>query len=544
MPANTTAKYTDAEILSALEGRTKNEAADYLRVTKWALLRRRTRIRRQQATQLTEPVLEVEQPVVSGWVKQREVPWANPPGTVRRYILTSAQNNTHIHAPFWQNILAFAKHLGAEIMVSRFTYDVSSYGKGSVKPGKEPSKEAYGLWYDPALDLFVRDERVRLASNLLWLGEMNILPTAVRPLSGLSSYSGQDSAVVPHVKIAMESVPQMKGTEPKLIYTTGAVTQRNYIQKKEGLKAEFHHCFAFLMVEVDADGDWFVRQVIAGDDGSFQDLEIQVADGRVIGGHAVEAITWGDLHIDQMDETVAKAHWGPGGMLDTLRAPYQFLHDTLDFRSRNHHDVGNPHKMFQNYVTGQECVEAELGRAARFVDGRVVRDWCSTVFVPSNHDAALEKWLRDGDYRRDPVNARFFLRLQLAMFDAIAEDRPFHTYEEAMYLAGLDRADSTYFLATDESFILVGIEMGMHGHLGAHGARGPRGLNLLGRKANVGHRHSAGIEDGLYVSGVSGDLDMGYNQGPSAWSHSDIITYPSGKRTIVTLRGPKWRVPR
>lgn len=34
---------------------------------------------------------------------------------------------------------------------------------------------------------------------------------------------------------------------------------------------------------------------------------------------------------------------------------------------------------------------------------------------------------------------------------------------------------------------------------------------------------------------------MGYNKGPSSWSHSHVVTYPNGKRAVVTMRGTRWR---
>jgi hypothetical protein len=100
------------------------------------------------------------------------------------------------------------------------------------------------------------------------------------------------------------------------------------------------------------------------------------------------------------------------------------------------------------------------------------------------------------------------------------------------------------YLRTDESFIIAeSIECGMHGHLGPNGSRGgSRPLLKIGRKANIGHTHTAEISDGLYVAGVTGKLDQSYNVGPSSWSQSDIITYPNGKRAIITKSNGKWRV--
>jgi len=58
---------------------------------------------------------------------------------------------------------------------------------------------------------------------------------------------------------------------------------------------------------------------------------------------------------------------------------------------------------------------------------------------------------------------------------------------------------------------------------------------------NTGHTHSTGIIDGVYTAGVHGKLDMDYNKGPSSWSHSHVITYPNGKRAIITIKDGKWR---
>jgi hypothetical protein len=93
------------------------------------------------------------------------------------------------------------------------------------------------------------------------------------------------------------------------------------------------------------------------------------------------------------------------------------------------------------------------------------------------------------------------------------------------------------FVSEDNSFTICGnIECGMHGHLGANGARpSPTQFARAGAKSNTGHTHSPAILDGAYVAGVSGSLDMGYNKGLSSWAPAHIVTYPNGKRTILTM---------
>lgn len=466
-----------------------------------------------------------------------------PKTGVRRYICTCAQNNTYVHEPAWRAIKALAEHYDAEILVSRFAYNRNAFTQPE-KPGTGGLTDD-DLWYDEELMGYVNDERIELAPGLMWCGEMNILPTAVSPLSGFDTYTGRRSGIFPHVKVALKSIPSGKDEGTKLNFTTGTVTQMNYIQKKAGLKAEHHHVYGALLVEVDSKGRWYCRQLNVDGDGVLYDLDLKVEDGKVTSGSRVEAINWGDVHVAQIDPGVADMAWGPGGMIDTLRPLYQFMHDTVDFRPRNHHDVGNPHAMFQRFVEGEDSVEDELRDVVHHLEF-ADRPWCEMVVVDSNHDNAFTRWLREADYRKDPPNAVFFLEAQLRKYQAIRDgDENFHLVEWALRRLGCP--EDVRFLREDESFVILhergwGIECGMHGHLGPNGSRGtPRGLRRMGRRANTGHTHSTEILDGMYVAGTSTKLDVGYNKGPSSWTHSHIVTYPNGKRAIVTMYGGAWR---
>lgn len=458
---------------------------------------------------------------------------------VKRFILTSAQNNTRVHEPTWQALNALAEHWGAELLCASYTYNQNAYGKLAVKPGTHQEQSA--LWFDARVKPLLEksDHNIELAPGLVWCGRMNTLPTAVRPLSGFETYTGRQSGIFPHAKISMESVASGKHEPTKFNYTTGTVTQINYVQKKAGLRAEHHHSYGGLVVEVDNKGRWWVRQLHADKEGTIYDLDLMVKGGKVQPADGCEAITWGDIHCARLDPTIQKLGWGWGGMLDTLRPGYQFLHDVLDFRARNHHERSDAHKRFLRHVRGEESVEAELALTAEFMN-YAERDYCQTVVVDSNHDGALVRWLKDTDWRDDPVNALFYLEAQLEVLRALKEDTDFHVCEWALQRAGCP--PSAIFLREDQPYVLLGIEMGMHGHLGPNGMRGtPQALSRMGRKANTAHTHSAGIYNGMYVAGTSSALDMEYNKGPSSWSHSHVVTHLNGKRQIVTMWDGKWR---
>lgn len=558
---------TERTAVEALvEHGSQNAAADALG---WKRTKLQSRLRSVQAraARAVAPAPEApETPPLHGAVAARAArPAAPASARVARYILTAAQNNTPVHAQFLANLEAYATATGATIMVSRFSYNKSAYRDAkSTKAGRAPtSADTEGLWYDPAIAPYVCDDPARhgscrwqLAPDLVWCAEMNILPTAVRPLSGLESYSGPASGIFPHAKIALESVPVIGERPPKFNYTTGAVTQRNYVAKKEGIKAEHHHQYGALIVEVDlATGDWWARQLNASDDGSFYDLTRHVSGGQVSLGHRLLAFNPGDVHASEIDPVTRACLWAPGGALDILRPEYQFWHDTFSHRNRSHHELKSFEKRYSKWVAGAaaDSVEAEIQATADLLQ-YAHREWCKTVVVSSNHDRHIDRWLDEADYKQDPVNAEFFLAAQLARVQAIREGREWDGLKWALtrhqHLRAVDKRarvimSCVCFLARDASYRIGPpgheIECGSHGDEGPNGARGNAGnLVRIPIRMNVGHAHSACLREGLAQAGVCHrPKQSSYAHGASSWSTSHILTYASGKRAIATERAGK-----
>lgn len=468
--------------------------------------------------------------------------------TVKRFIFTSAQDDTAVHKPFLENLLAYCKYTGAELHIGGYTYQKALFEDHRTNTAV----------YHPLIEKYMTNRRFEVGEGLLFCGEMNTLPTAVNPLSGFETYTRSKWGIFPHPRVSMVSVPTMRAATDKIIMTTGSITLPNYVHKKAGIKAEFHHVIGAVMVELDSKGDFFCRHILADDSGDFQDLTTLVKNGAISEGHDIEAATWGDIHFEQMDLDIVKAVWGyteglktknQEGMktiIDTLRPKYQFFHDVSDFRPRNHHRISDPHFQYKMYVKGVETIDRHMLGIARFLK-IAERPWCQSYVVESNHDLALKRWLKEADYRYDPVNAIFFLEAQLAVYKAILADQEDfsileHILRNKRYLA------YTQFLRTEESMMTCpwaggGIENAIHGHQGANGARGSISqFARMGSKANVAHTHSAAILEGVWQAGTFSKLLMDYNKGGmSSWNHSFIITYCNGKRAIITMRGKKWR---
>lgn len=491
-----------------------------------------------------------KKPIAGGKLEARPDRRVAPPrrGVVKRFICTSAQNNTYVNDSFLTSLEALAAYYDARILVGTFTYNQNNFGQLAVKRGTKKARESK-LWYDPKIEKYISDDRLELGDGLVWCGEMNILPTAVDPLSGLETFTHRKSAIFPHAKLAMRSIATMLDEGSKLNFTTGAVTQRNYIQKKEGQKAEHHHRYAALVVEVDSDGHWWVRQIGVGSrSNELQDLDVKIVDGRVVEGCSVESITWGDLHATMAEDWVIDESME---MINALRPRYQFLHDLLEGASINRHVIKSApdaHYAYYRWLRGLHRFDAEIAKTVEVVK-RYLRPWSEIVVPESNHDGGwIRAWLSKYDYRFDPANAELFLDLQKWTFEQIKKlTTEGKTHKEVPIVGETFRRfglDGVRFLLPDESFKICDdkIECGMHGHLGPGGTVGtPASLNKIGRRANTAHTHSAGIWNGLYVAGTSSKLKWSYNWGPSSWSHSHIVTYPNGQRAIVTMFAGKWR---
>ena len=253
-----------------------------------------------------------------GQFSQTDVVDHGKPRETKRYLLTCAQNNTRINEAFFENLVAFANHLGAELKVSRFTYNKNSWG-GARKAGDDSGERRKPTWHS-ALRPYLSDEAERLAPTLIWCGHLQILPTASNPMSGFQDYTGEASTIIPHTQVGMMPVATPRNQPAKHLYTTGACTIKNYIQAKAGQKAEFHHTYGASLVEVLPDGSWFVRQLVANERGTFCDHPYKVVRGQVTEDAEVAAIQWGDIHVANIDPTIKQMFWGEGGVLDTLRS--------------------------------------------------------------------------------------------------------------------------------------------------------------------------------------------------------------------------------
>lgn len=455
--------------------------------------------------------------------------------TSKRYVITAAQNATPVFKPFLKSLIHYCKKVKAELIVIPFRYrnPTSQWTEGNE------SHE----WWAKEIVPYLYDGRFDLNDHLTILADIKVQPTATSPLTGLESITGPRSGIVGHTKLQLKTVATPNHKLPKIMATTGAVTKDNYSDTKTGKKGEFHHSFGASVVELD--GDVFhLRQINATKSGSFIDLDTEVTPTGCKEAPPA-SLVMGDTHVDFVDPGVVAATFtNKDSIIRTLKINRLVWHDLLDFYSRNHHHRGDPILAVAKHKAGVGDVRAEVDRACAFVDTHTPKA-CESIIVTSNHPEALNRWIKETDWRGDPENAAFYLETALAMVrSAKMTDQGSTAVDPFVYWAEKwIKNPKVKFPKRTDSYTVKNIEVGMHGDRGPNGARGNiKGFSRIGVRSIVGHSHSPAIEEGCYQVGTSTRLQLEYNTGPSSWLNTHCVVYANGKRSLISIINGKWRL--
>ena len=448
---------------------------------------------------------------------------------IKRFVITAAQNATPIHDGFFASLMNYCDFNEAELVVIPLRYK-NATSRWSA------SQENAEIW-DTALTPYLYNQRKKLNENLVLVADVKTQPTAALPLSRFDSITAGESGIIGHTKIQMKTIAVPAGRYPKLLTTTGACTVKNYTDTKAGKVGEFHHTLAAVIVEI-IGKKFFIRHVNATSDGSFIDIDREYTPNGVATSEPALALVLGDTHRATMCKRVEKATFAPGGMVDKLNPQHLIFHDLHDGASTNHHTRKDPFaqvaKRVQNLHLVQEEIEDDVKWLAKVCKGR------KGVIVPSNHDDFLARWLREQDWRFDPDNSEFYLETALELVRQI-KDGNVVPHPFPYWVDRLKGNAPVTCLQRDESFVLGGVELSMHGDQGPNGSRGSRSnLRRIGVKTIVGHSHSPGIEEGCYQAGTSTPLRVDYNAGPSSWLNAHVILYANGKRALLPIIDGQW----
>lgn len=451
------------------------------------------------------------------------------------YVVTCAQNNTDPEWGFLRALERYCAERSARLVVIPIRYKNPT----SRRDPQEDDRDRDYWWHGALSDYLVENE-LRVHPFLRLMGNIRIQATAGNPLVGFEGRSKGASAIYGHSQLSMQTVATPQHALPKIMYSTGSVTRKNYSRTKAGDLAAFHHTHGAVVAEVRGDRFW-LREV-NWDGRRFYDLDREYTARTSRPAPRVSALYMGDTHCRFMDPGVHEATFGPGGVVEVLRPRYIVQGDVLDGYSISHHERGKKLTEAWRAMRGFDCLQAELDELVEYL-GDTTPPWAQTVVTPGNHDDFLLRWLEAGERGVEPRNRMLYHRLSYEVLKEVeragGSDLP-NPLE--IYCRGKVDPRRVRFLKTDESFQLHGVELGMHGHLGPNGSRGTaRNLAKIGTRSMIGHLHSPHIWKGVYQVGTSSLLRLGYTSGPSSWFHTHAVLFPNGRRQMIHVVDGEWR---
>lgn len=487
----------------------------------------------QKATKLLKEKARIEKlknlPLSAGSNKSNEHIQYLPHG---KYVLTSAQNNTDIDKGMLESLQTFCKENGARLLVGRLTYNKNGFAQPDI------NNQDGGLWYDPQIKPYLVSGHLCLGSKHHFIADANIMPTAKNPLTGFAGIvPAGENAYLPATKISLKVEAALKNAKVKILASTGTVTKRNYILRKVGATAAIEHNIGALYINTETDEIRHLEQM--EEFTGFYDLNKLYTgkDCNNVVNH-VTAFQPGDIHAEKVEQ---KNITNVAELISFLKPKSLIVHDLNDFSSRNHHNIKDPAFLHVQHVN-KNTVKSDLKAVSNVLDflintTRNYSDNCEIHVIESNHDLAINTWLKNSDFKVDPVNAVTYLTCMLALYKHQEKtgNSNFNMLKYAYKQIGRGKyAEKINFHETDESVMISGVEMGNHGHNGVNGSRGsPQQFRALGVAMNTGHTHTPGITGKVYTAGVTASLEMGYNLGASSWAIAHIVTYENGQRQII-----------
>lgn len=456
--------------------------------------------------------------------------------STRRFIVVAAQNATPVHEDFWRVLNHMAAQLSAELLVIPLRYKNPT----SLWTGSQRNAEFWAAEVRPYL--WNVDEPLNDAVTVL--GSIKIQPSASNPLAGADALSHMRSAVVGHTRAQSKSVAMM-GRPAKFLMTSGACTIPNYTDTRQGKLGEFHHSLSAVLIELDGSRAYTRRLNYSERTGRVIDMGIAYYADRVERAPPSLALVMGDTHVRYVDPKVVHATFGAGGIIERTRPFHLVWHDLLDGHSCNPHHFGDPFADIAKHIAGRSVVSDETTEAIRFV-----ADYTQTarhrtgidtksVIIPSNHIDFLRRYIIKEDWKKLPAENRvFYLRTALMMAENTKLDDSGISYPDP-FTALFRAANVPNAIALDlgESFLLGGVELGMHYDIGPNGARGSlQNIKRVSAKSIGGHSHSPGEDEGATQVGTSTRLRLEYNQGgASSWLNAHCDLNADAKRQLILI---------
>ena len=440
----------------------------------------------------------------------------------KNYVITTAQRGATPNWEFLSSLESYCKQNNAELLI------LPTNGKhpSSTKADQEEVLHPY------LTDNFrVVDHDLKL-NNKLYIRDFPVKAQQMIPLTSWGRFvQYNQSAIMASPKLMQKCYANSNQKLPKILMSTGAVTHPHYKNNSWGEKAQLDHKYSAIVVNVVSPKDFHYRQLNAGKNGVFYDMGWKYNGTERPRKESIDALIMGDVHVGLTDPAVMTA---TEKLIHDLRPKNILYHDLFDCYSVNHHHQDDLILRAQKAANGRDSLKDEVVSVGQFLDQmvRMSPDFTRHHVVKSNHDEAVDRYLREGRFIKDPKNLEFASRLLL---NSIKGKRD--TLDFAIETAYGKLPKNIRFLDADQDFKIRGWQLANHGHYGPSGRRGTtRNLEGAVGRGMFGHFHSPEIFRDIWIVGTSTHLDLYYTKGhPSSWMQGHGILNPNGKPQLINI---------
>ena len=445
-------------------------------------------------------------------------------GCEMKFLITSVQSHALPHYKFLKSLETYCQKNVAELIV------LPMIGRGAF----EDMDKIHAV-YQPYLEF-----NKRKINNNLQIEQFHIRPAQIDPLTGLNRFAQRATSLIfASPKQRMKPIHHSNHKYPKFLITTGAASKPRYAtgqdvsadRRRLGNIAKRDHVYGALLVDVQDDEIFHLRNIRADAQGSFIDLGKKYNGGRVTNS-ILEALVLGDYHLGDTDPQTREVNYQ---MIEQYKPKKLILHDFFNGHSVNPHIEKSfiQQKLIHQYDTGYNSLERELEEGhdelielSKAMKGREI------YIIPSNHNEFLNRYLDEGLYIKDIGNFRIATKLALYM-----AEKDFNNPVEGGYNCIGKLPKNIKFLRRTDDLKVKGYQLGSHGDRGPGGSKGSMNTKEADfGKSITGHVHRAQILRETYTVGTSTHLSLPYTRGyPSDWSHTNAFLWENGKVQLVSI---------
>jgi len=444
------------------------------------------------------------------------------------YIITSVNPEALVHRGFWESIQRYAEDRGAEIILL------------PVKPHLRPLEMddddfpgCYSGWELDEHQLLLHNKRL---NKKIQISNETILSQQILPTTGLDRFTQSDvTTIFASPKQQLKVIPNSNVKLPKILTTTGALTQAKYRNNRIGNIARRDHTLGAAVVDIEDDRFYHLRHVQAlANSGEFVDLGETYGPDRK-GRAVLEALVVGDTHYGDTDPAVRDATYD---MIAELKPRRIVLHDFFNGHSVSHHEWDKSVTRAQDYLSKRTSLEEELRACAIELRTLVeaVPKSVEIALVDCNHHDFLRTYLEAGNFTKDRENALIASKLYTAM---ITGENPVKAGIQMFY----STPKNVIFLKRDQDYKVRHWQLGAHGDKGGNGAKGSvKSREKAYGQSITGHTHTPEMLRRTIIVGTSTYLQLRYNEGPSSWMNTHALLYDTGKVQLVNIINGAWRL--